>query len=317
MWRIEGAMMNGTGMVKLERIAAVDLGSNSFRLLLAERRGRSWRPLLRVEERVRLAEGLHDGRLSLSAIERGLSALRELARHLRGLPPQALRVVATHSLRAAQNADHFIGPGSRILDHAIEVIDGDEEARLAYLGAIDDAGESQLVIDIGGGSTEIALGEGAQLQHVASLPLGCLTLQHHFRDGVITREHFAALQAEMSAAIRRSWHWAIPDGTTVRGSSGVWLALDQVLCHQGVTGGITPQGLRDLREKLLQFDRVETVRFEGLTDTRRHLFAGGLAIALALCETLDLQRVVSVNGALLEGVLSTLAVARPELRGAV
>ena len=305
--------MSGAGMGISERIAAVDLGSNSFRLLLAERCGSDWQPLLRVEERVRLAEGLRDGGLSFAAIERGLSALRELARHLRGLPPQALRVVATHSLRAAQNADYFIGPGSHILDHPIEVIDGDEEARLAYLGAVGQADGSQLVIDIGGGSTEIALGEGIRLQHVASLSLGCLTLQHHFRDGfrdgAITREGFAALQREMSEEIRQRWRWPLPAHTTVRGSSGVWLALDQVLCRQGLTGGITSQALCDLREQLLRFDRVEAIRFDGLTDARRHLFAGGLAIALALFDALGLRRVTPVNGALLEGVVSTLVAA--------
>lgn len=298
-------MRKGETTVSAERIAAVDLGSNSFRLLLAERGGQSWRPLLRVEERVRLAEGLQDGWLSLSAIERGLHALRELARHLRGVPAQSIRVVATHSLRAARNADSFIVPGSRILNHRIDVIDGDEEAALAYRGAVGDACGSQLVIDIGGGSTEIALGCGAQLQHGISLPLGCLTLQHHFREGVINRPSFIALQAEMSDCIRRYWQWPIPADATVRGSSGVWAALAQVLARQGIAE-VTPQRLSALREQLLCFDRVEAIRFEGLTDTRRHLFASGLAIALALSETLDLPRVAAVDGALLEGLMSML-----------
>ncbi len=309
--------MSGAGTAMSERIAAVDLGSNSFRLLLAERGDGGWRPLLRVEERVRLAEGLQDGWLALGAIERGLGALRELARHLRGVQPQALRVVATHSLRAARNAGDFIGPGSRILDHAIEVIGGDEEAALAYRGAVADAGGDQLVIDIGGGSTEIALGCGVQLQRGVSLPLGCLTLLCHFRDGVIDRRSFAALQAEMSAAIGAGWSDAIPAGIEVRGSSGVWLALDQVLCRQGVTDGITLPALADLREQLLCFGHLDAIHFDGLTDTRRHLFASGLAIALALFETLELRRVVSVNGALLEGVLSALLTARPALRSVV
>ncbi len=96
-----------------------------------------------------------------------------------------------------------------------------------------------------------------------------------------------------------------------------WLALDQVLCRRGMTQGITPAGLHELYEQLLQFDRVDAIRFDGLTDARRHLFAGGLAIAQALCDTLVLQRVTPVSGALLEGVLSALVAAQPALRGAV
>lgn len=142
-----------------EIIAALDLGSNSFHLLLAELHTQGWRAQLRSGDKVQLAAGLRGELLDEAAIARGLACLERLAPLLRSLPTENVRIVGTHTLRVARNRDLFIKPAQRLLGHPIEVISGAIEAALVYKGVADsDCVAPQLVIDIGGGSTELALG---------------------------------------------------------------------------------------------------------------------------------------------------------------
>lgn len=291
-----------------QSVGALDLGSNSFHLLIASVDERGWRPQLRLGEKVQLAAGLQDDYLQLSAIERGLDCLRRLAPHLRHLAPERLRVVGTHTLRVARNRDLFIAPAQRILGHSLEIISGEQEAELVYRGVADTRLERpQLTIDVGGGSTELALGCGGRIAQVASVPLGCVTFRRYFPDGVLTSDYFQHAYRSACAALQQDWFSALPPDVRVLGSSGTLLALEQVMLRQGFSRrGIEREGLAPLRAALLTFTRLDDVCFAGLSETRRCLFVTGLAIVQALFDTLDIERIELSQSALREGLVETL-----------
>ena len=176
-------------------MAAVDLGSNSFHMVVA--RNQHGQPSIvdRLREMVRLASGLdRDGRLDDASQERALACLRRFGQRLRDMQAHQVRVVGTNTLRRASNAEAFLAKVEEALGHPVEVISGIEEARLIYLGVShhSDAGEgANLVIDIGGGSTELIIGEGYEPQYLESLTIGCVGMsRQHFEDGKITSKRF-------------------------------------------------------------------------------------------------------------------------------
>lgn len=291
------------------QIAALDLGSNSFHLLVAEKNGAGWSAQLRQGEKVQLAAGLRDGELSTAAIARGLACLERFAPHLRALPASAVRAVGTHALRLARNRDDFLIPAQQIVGHPIAVIDGEAEARLIYRGAADPNGR-QLVIDIGGGSTEIILGDGSSIERLASVPIGCITLLPHFPDGAINAGQLARAKAAAIVAIHSAWPDASAAPLRVIGCSGTLLALEQVLLRAGWSdAGITRAGLAQLEQALLAYEHVDAVHFEGLSESRRGVFATGLTIALAVFEVFGIQRMLPSSGALREGLIAELLAA--------
>jgi len=300
--------MSEQQMAIAHQVAALDLGSNSFHLLVAGVDERGWHPHLRLGEKVQLAAGLQDGYLNLSAIERGLDCLRRFAPHIRNLAPNQLFAVGTHTLRVARNRDLFMVPAQRILGHAMEIISGEQEAALVYRGVADRAdARAQLVIDIGGGSTELALGRGASLAQVASVPSGCVTYRHYFPNGVISAAHFEEARRAACAELQKHWRGNLPPDVRVLGSSGTLLAVEQVLVQQGWSRkGITRAGLAPLREAVLAFDRIDAVCFQGLSESRRSLFATGLAIVQALFDTLNIEQMELSEAALREGLVETL-----------
>lgn len=174
--------------------AAIDLGSNSFHMLVVREVAGTVQTLARIKRKVRLAAGLNgDNRLSSDAMQRGWQCLRLFAEHLQDIPPAHVRVVATATLRLATNAAEFFGPASDILGCPVQVISGEEEARLIYQGVAHTTGGSdeRLVVDIGGGSTELVVGRGAQALELFSLEMGCVTwLERYFNDRSLTRENF-------------------------------------------------------------------------------------------------------------------------------
>lgn len=291
------------------RVAALDLGSNSFHVLVAARHGAGWHSLVRQGEKVQLAAGLEAGRLSAAAIARGLDCLARFAPHLLDLPGCAVRAVGTHALRVAVNREEFLQPAQQLIGHPIRVIDGDEEAQLIYRGAAATRGR-QLVIDIGGGSTEIIAGNGVQIEALASVPIGCITLLKYFPDGRIDGALLATAIAAASKAIRASWGGdprGVLRGGAVIGCSGTLLAVEQILVRNGWSAaGITRDGLDRLRHALLGFARIDAVQFEGLSESRRGVFASGLAIVAALFEVFDIDGMQLSGGALREGLIAEL-----------
>ncbi len=293
-------------------LAAVDLGSNSFRLQVARVEGDQLYMLDELREPVRLAAGLTaDKYLDAEAQQRALTTLGRFAERLRDLPREAVRAVGTNSLRVARNAADFIPQAEHVLGFPIEVIAGHEEARLIYLGVAHELPQSEgnrLVIDIGGGSTEFIVGNGLTPLKLESLYMGCVSYSlRFFPDGKITKQNLkkAELAARnelqtIAADFRGQWQEAL-------GSSGTAKAISEILELNGYSkSGITRDGLEKLRSQLLKAGDVQKLDLEGLRPDRIPVLGGGFAIMYAAFCELEIEQMQPALGALREGVLYDL-----------
>ncbi|MDP2810160.1 MAG: exopolyphosphatase [Rhodocyclaceae bacterium] len=303
--------MNAT--VGYDLIAAVDLGSNSFRLQVGRVVGNQIYPLDWLKEPVRLAAGLTpdrmlDGPSQLRAIE----ALSRFGERLRGFEPGAVRVVATNALRMAKNAPQFLPQAEAALGFPIEVIAGREEARLIYLGVahtLPNPNIQQLVVDIGGGSTEFIIGRHFKPLLLESLYMGCVGFSlRHFPGGRVDKKgmkdaELAArneLQTIVHAYRETGWQEAV-------GSSGTAKAIADLLEQNGLSdGGITRVGLDRLRSALIQAGDSTRLPFVGTPIDRVLVLPGGIAIMSAVFEEFGLDRMAFSEGALRLGVLYDL-----------
>jgi exopolyphosphatase/guanosine-5'-triphosphate,3'-diphosphate pyrophosphatase len=293
-------------------LAAVDLGSNSFRLQIARVEDDQLYMLDSLREPVRLAAGLTaDKYLDTAAQQRALAALGRFSERLRDLPRAAVRVVATNSFRVAKNAGDFIPQAEHTLGFPIEVISGREEARLIYLGVahgLPHSTDNRLVIDIGGGSTEFVIGNGLTPTKLESLYMGCVSYScRFFPDGKISRQNLK--QAELAARLELQTivtdykgHWR-----QALGSSGTAKSLSEILELNGYSdGGVTRDGLEKLRLHLIKTGDVQQLGLQGLRPDRTPAFAGGFAIMYAAFCELDITYMSPALGALREGVLYDL-----------
>ncbi|WP_328988005.1 exopolyphosphatase [Thiorhodovibrio winogradskyi] len=296
-----------------ETFAALDLGSNSFHLLIARSDGGTLKVIDRYKEMVRLGEGLTESRdLRPDVAERALACLERIGQRLRALKPANVRVVGTNTLRQLRNGADFLARAEAAVGQPIEVIAGREEARLIYLGvahglAIGD--EKRLVIDIGGGSTELIVGHGFTPLLRESLHMGCVSMsQRFFNDGRITLERMdraelvAAIQIRPVRELFRQSGWE-----TATGSSGTIKAIATVLagegwCHEGICAA----GLTQLREALIDCGERDKLSFKGLSDRRRPVFAGGVGVLRALFQNLAIEHMHVSDQALREGVIYEL-----------
>jgi len=297
----------------LSLIAAIDLGSNSFHMVVAKAQNGEIRILERLGEKVQLAAGIDEERkLSEESMQRGLDCLKRFAQLINGMPLGAVRIVGTNALREARNRAEFIHRAEKILGHPVEVISGREEARLIYLGVshtLADTPGKRLVADIGGGSTEFIIGQRFEPLLRESLQMGCVSFtQRYFKDGKITPARYA--QAYTAARLeimsiehalhRLTWDEAI-------GSSGTIRAIGLALKAGGHgTGEVNAEGLAWLKRKLIKLGDVDKIDFEGIKPDRRAIFPAGLAILEAIFDALELQRMDHCEGALREGVLYDL-----------
>ncbi|WP_454256505.1 exopolyphosphatase [Pseudomonas sp. Marseille-Q8238] len=294
-------------------IAAIDLGSNSFHMVLAKADQGEIRILDRLGDKVQLAAGIDEQRLlSEEAMQRGLDCLGRFAQMIQGLPHGAVRIVGTNALREARNRGEFIRRAEALLGHPVEVISGREEARLIYLGVshtLPDNPGKRLVADIGGGSTEFIVGQRFEPLLRESLQMGSVSFtQRYFRDGKITAARYAqaytAARLELMAIEqglqRLGWQEAI-------GASGTIRAIGLAIKAGGLGNGeINVEGLAWLKRKLFKLGDVDKLDIEGIKPDRRQIFPAGLAIAEAIFDALDLQRMDHCDGALREGVLYDL-----------
>lgn len=297
-------------MNKYDTIAAVDLGSNSFRLQVARVVEDQIYPLDSLKETVRLGAGLStDKILDESSQQRALACLKLFGERLRGLPTHAVRVVGTNTLRVAKNSADFLYKAEQALGFPIEIIAGREEARLIYLGvshSLPVSRSRRLVVDIGGGSTECIIGEGYEPQQMESLYMGCVSYsKKYFPDGKISKD--AMQQAELAArmelqAIKArfasgNWQEAI-------GSSGTARALADLLEQNGWSkSGITADGLALLRNAMLKAGDGKKLDFAGMKVDRIPVLPGGFAIMSAVFKELGIQQMTVADTALREGVL--------------
>ena len=299
-----------------ELVAAVDLGSNSFRLQVGRVVDDQIYPLDSLKEPVRLAAGLTaqktlDGHSQLRALE----ALARFGERLRGFDAGAVRAVATNALRVAKNAPQFLAQAEAALGFPIEIIAGREEARLIYLGVahtLPNPRAQQLVVDIGGGSTEFIIGRDIQPIELESLYMGCVGFSlKYFPRGRIEKSGMKAAELaarkELEAIVRQyrktGWEEAV-------GSSGTAKALADILELNGLSGagepGITRDGLERLRGILLHAGDVGRLTLQGLRADRLPVLPGGLAIMLAVFREFNLERMTFSEGALRLGVLYDL-----------
>ncbi|WP_290652800.1 Ppx/GppA phosphatase family protein [Aquisalimonas sp.] len=296
-----------------ETVAALDLGSNSFHMVVARRQHGELRVLDRIKVMVRLGEGLDArGRLSPDVRERAMQALQRFGERLKALPRNNVRVVGTNALRGMRKAQAFLVAAETALGHPVEVISGVEEARLIYIGvchSLGDDAERRLVVDIGGGSTELIVGAGAQPICMDSLEIGCVSLTRKcLTDGRLNANTLsqAALTVgqELEPVLRRyhhsQWQHAI-------GASGSVRSVQAVLGGLGLAhGDIDLSGLQALRQQLVDAGRLDRLALPGLETARKPVFAGGVMVLLGVFEALGVERMAVSDGALREGVLHDL-----------
>lgn len=296
--------------------AALDLGSNSFHLILARRLGKHIQVIDRLREMVRLGAGLRaDGTITLESQQRALAALHRFGDRLRGIPAHHVRAVGTYSLRRAYRAMDFLEQARLALGYPVEVISGQEEARLIYRGVSFTLGPSsgrRLVFDIGGGSSEIVLGDGIHPVFMESLHMGCITYsQRFFRDGRITAKRWeeaetaARLEFQPVEAQFRAAGWQ-----EVMGTSGSIRAVSAALQTLRNTPVIDPDGLAQLRDRLIRAGRIDRLNLPDLAAERQQVFVGGAVILSAAFAALGLDRMLPCEGALREGLLDELAAGR-------
>jgi exopolyphosphatase / guanosine-5'-triphosphate,3'-diphosphate pyrophosphatase len=293
--------------------AAVDLGSNSFRLEIGQLDAGRLRRVEYLKETVRQGNGLDSDRnLSEEAMQRGWDCLARFGERLAGFRPSQVRAVATQTLREARNRDVFLAKAKQILGFPIEVIAGREEARLIYLGVshlLPQSDERRLVVDIGGRSTEMILGQRWEAQTMESYRVGSVAWSmKYFPNGQWTTSAFRAAEIAAKAVLdeslslypRSSWDKAY-------GSSGTIGAVADVLQAAGwPAGSITQEGLDWLMEKLLKAQRPEQLRLEGIRDDRRPVIGGGLAVLRAVFDLLQVDEMEAAQGALRHGALFDL-----------
>ena len=309
-------------------IASVDLGSNSFRMVIAQiietPSGFQLRPVDTLRDTVKLAAGLDANKyLDTDAFQRGIASIERFGERLRNFSPMQVRVVATNTLRVAKNAAQFITQAEIALGFPIEVIAGREEARLVYIGAANGAPATlgnRLVIDIGGGSSEFIIGQGYDPKLLESLYIGCVShSQKFFANGVVDRFNFkqAELAARQEIQIiakdfrKLGWQQAI-------GSSGTARAISDLISLNGFdqsanlanepsglrgTGLITRDALERLKEALIASENVQNTKLIGLKADRRYVLPGGLSIMIAAFDELKIDAMEIVEASLRMGVL--------------
>ncbi|CAI1118457.1 Guanosine-5'-triphosphate,3'-diphosphate pyrophosphatase [Serratia entomophila] len=288
--------------------AAIDLGSNSFHMLVVREVAGSIQTLARIKRKVRLAAGLdRNNHLSHEAMQRGWQCLKLFSERLQDIPREQIRVVATATLRLACNADEFLHTAQQILGCPIQVISGEEEARLIYHGVAHTTGgpDRRLVVDIGGGSTELVTGTGAQASQLYSLSMGCVTwLERFFSDRNLGQENFERAEQAARDMVRpiapqlRQHGWQI-----CVGASGTVQALQEIMVAQGMDERITLSKLCQLKQRAIQCGKLEELEIEGLTLERALVFPSGLSILLAIFQELGIESMMLAGGALREGLV--------------
>jgi exopolyphosphatase/guanosine-5'-triphosphate,3'-diphosphate pyrophosphatase len=293
--------------------AAVDLGSNSFHMIVAKDNGEDILLIDRIKDMIRLAGGLDDNNiLSDEAIERALQALERFGQRINEIPSGNVRAVGTNTLRKARNGNVFLAKARQALGHPIEIISGIEEARLINLGVahtVYNEKDKRLVIDIGGGSTEIIIGKGFDTLLAESLYMGSVSVsKHYFEHSEITAKKirkakiFCRQELEAIETIykQKGWDSAI-------GSSGTILTINNVLQEKGWSeNGITKTALEQLIDTMVSAGHIDKLKFGSLPDNRKPVFPGGVTVLAAVFEALDIELMTVSDGALREGLLHDL-----------
>jgi len=300
--------------------AVVDLGSNSFHLLITQLitspTGKSFQTVNKVKQKVRLAAGLdNNSLLTDEAITRGLDCLKVFALHLNSIPVNNILIVATAALRIAKNNQLFFDAAKHILPKEIKLLSGEQEARTIYAGVAHTSScdyhqpeTKRLVLDIGGASTEIVVGSGCKAEKLVSLNIGCVSfIGNYFADGELKKENFTQCIAAAAdvintvnkAFIQLGWQTAV-------GSSGTMQAMVEILKQRQKTPVITLAFLNEIQQTLINCQNIADIEIAGLRADRKAILASGLCILIALFKCLNIEKLRLSSGALREGLLFEL-----------
>ena len=298
-------------MLSKNTIAAIDLGSNSFHMVVAEESEGHLVILDRIREMVRLAEGLDDkGQLDEAVEQRALDCLSRFGQRIRSLDAHCVSTVGTNTLRRIKNSDDFIFQAEQALGFTIEIISGFEEARLVYQGVahtLEQDKQSKLIVDIGGGSTELVIGEGFSPQLLNSLEMGCVMMtQKFFADGKIKAKRLQAARIfilQRMKAIHYSYRKLGWD--SVIGSSGSIKSIASVIREMKLqkNDGINRESLVKLVAICSDYKKIKKLDLPGLSEKRQPVFLGGLIILAGVFEALGIDHMHVSEGALREGLL--------------
>ena len=306
--------MNTTKRPSPETVAAIDLGSNSFHMIVArlEKSG-TLSVIDRLRENVRLGGGLDaDGAIDDPTQNRAFECLETFAQRIRDLPHSCVRVAGTNTLRVAINAQSFVNKAETILNHPIEIIAGREEARLIYLGVAHGLATKEgnrLVVDIGGGSTEFIIGKGMQPVRRESLYTGCVSAsKRFFNNGDITEDTMKA--AELDAALTlfpQSANFQSSQWDEAIGCAGTIKAIADIVHEQGwCLNGISYKSLQLLRKAVIDAGHIDDINLAGLSQNRKPVLAGGLSVLLAVFKTLKIKQMRVSDQGMREGLLYDL-----------
>ncbi len=295
-------------------IAAVDLGSNSFHMVVAQDQHGQLKVIDRIREMVRLGAGLNSsGKLSKESKERAIECLQRFGQRLQDMHADSVRVVGTNTLRVAKNSAEFLQRAESALGHPIQIISGVEEARLIYQGTIHSITGPEgkwLVVDIGGGSTEVIIGEQGEPLLMESVQMGCVVLsEKYFASGELDKKKFnkalveakLQLQPIVSTVKNLGWNYVMGTAGTIRAISSLMREFE--LSERG----ITYKGINALITKLQEAGNLDKVNFESLSKERKPVFVGGLVVLKAIFEEFEIKRMMISDGGLREGLLFDLA----------
>ena len=301
-------MTNLNANAQPELIAALDLGSNSFHLIIARLNDGKLEPLHKVKHRVRLRAGLNKANeLSYEAMLRAASSLEEMGATIKAHQIEKCRVVATHTLREAINRNAFLSLAEHSLGFPIEIISGSEEARLIYQGVVrsEEIKGSCLVVDIGGGSTEIVLGEGTHTQFRDSKNMGCISFtERYFSKGVNQKSFKRAEVSALQKLEQCSHHFKSSSPNKIFATSGTAKALFKAIgLVSETTDRLELTSLLKLKNLLCESDGLSKLSLVGIDDARATVLPAGLAIMIALTKSLKLTSLTFCSAALREGVL--------------
>ena len=294
-------------------LAAVDLGSNSFHLIIAQYSNGKLSVIDKLREMVRLRAGLdEEKRLTSEAQQTALDCLSRFAQRLQHIPTENIRIVGTNTLRTARNSREFLRQAHKILGHPIQIISGIEEARLIYTGvahSLAETGQKRMVIDIGGGSTEIIIGEQFTPSILESIPVGCVSMTlDYFANGKITAKKFRKAHMATRLELENVAHEYLQSGwEQTIGASGTIRSIAKILhANNWSSGNITREGMEQLKHQVLAVEHIDQLQLDGLSEDRRPVILGGFVVLYTLFDALNIKEMDVSDGAVREGLIYDL-----------
>ncbi|MEI6896282.1 MAG: guanosine pentaphosphatase [Psychromonas sp.] len=293
------------------RYTIIDLGSNSFHMLTVTKIEDGFSVFSKKKQKVRLASGLDEhNNLSQSTIDSGLQCLQSFRAELDNLQPLKIMITATAALRLANNKQLFISQAEKILQHPIHLISGIEEAKTIYRGVAftEQLQKQVLVIDIGGASTELVIGQGHDVLKAQSLHMGCVTwLNNYFADKKLNEKNFSnAINQAKKIMTPHIANYQALGWSLCMGASGTIQAINEINTQQQLDNELTLLLLNKIKMQCIASKKIESLIIDGLKDSRKPVFASGLAILIAVFECLQVTAIQPAKGALREGLISIL-----------